>query len=471
MALGPKKHGNVPDRIPDAPDVDVDFDALEERTTIGSGGTADVVEATVSGTDAVVAVKRPRLENTLGSDVAERFVAEAETWAKLDGHENVVGVVDWGADPIPWIALEYMDGGSLRERIGDCSLERNLWIGTQVADGIRAAHRRGVAHLDLKPDNVLFRATEGTAWDVPKVSDWGLAKVLLDRSQPMDGISPTYAAPEQLDADEYGSPDDLSDVYQLGVIVYETVTGTPPFTGRPTAIVTGHLTEAPRPPTDLDPSLPSAIDDVIGTALEKSKADRYESILDFRRDLASVFEHVAFGNDPTLIADGDVWSGRSTTGASTARSNGRDPSPTTTTERGNSGTVTDDDAGRSFGKGSSFGSGNGPRVLDRIREESAEAHEQEFPWQYRDDPPGLDRDRGADGKSTSDDRSHSTTPNLADDGNESSESKNSLDESGLVVWWVLGGVAAAVGLLANVPLVTILGVGIAAAATMVTMSD
>ena len=277
-----------PESIPRAPDVTVDFDALTDEEPIGGGGNADVSKATLPTPtgDVTLAIKRPRMQGTLHTDAVERMLDEAETWDKLDDHDHVVGVVDYGAEPLPWIAMEYMDAGDLGERAGELPFEQALWTAIAITKGVRHAHRRGVAHLDLKPANVLFRSAEG-AWDVPKVADWGLSKHLLDHSKSVEGLSPQYAAPEQFDTDR-GAADDITDVYQLGAVLYELFTGRPPFEGTaPAEAMHRVLHEEPMPPSEVA-DVPPTLDDVLLTALEKEKRNRYESVLYLRDALRDI---------------------------------------------------------------------------------------------------------------------------------------------------------------------------------------
>lgn len=267
-----------PERIPRAPEVSVVYDELTDEQPIGAGGSADVVRATLPTPegDVPLAIKRPRTSSTLQVDEVERLLEEAETWDKLDDHDHIVGVVDYGSTPLPWIAMEYMDGGDLSERTGNFDFDQAVWTAVSITKGVRHAHRRGVAHLDLKPANVLFRSVEG-AWDVPKVADWGLSKHLIERSETVEGLSPQYAAPEQFD-DEYGVADDITDVYQLGAVLYELFTGQPPFKGQPARAMHRVLNEQPTPPSEIS-DVPSVLDDILLSALVKNKEERYESVL------------------------------------------------------------------------------------------------------------------------------------------------------------------------------------------------
>jgi serine/threonine protein kinase len=185
--------------------------------------------------------------------------------------------------------MEHMDAGHLGERAGDLPLDQALWTAIATAERVRHAHRRGVAHLDLKPENVLFRAT-ADAWDAPKVADWGLSKHLLEHSKSVEGVTPYYAAPEQF-ADGYGTPDDITDVYQLGAVFYELFTGRPPFEGRPMRVMRQVETEQPTPPSDLA-DVPAGLDDVLLTALATERDERYDAVVLLRNDLQELFESV-----------------------------------------------------------------------------------------------------------------------------------------------------------------------------------
>jgi serine/threonine protein kinase len=183
--------------------------------------------------------------------------------------------------------MEYMDGGPLDDRAGDLDTAQALWTAIEVTKAVRHAHRRGVAHLDLKPENVLFRSVDG-AWDVPKVADWGLSKHLLEHSKSVEGLSPHYAAPEQFD-DDYGPADDITDVYQLGAVFYELFTGQPPFEGQPAKVMNKVLNEEPTPPSEIA-DVPPELDDVLLNAMAKDKADRYEDVLLLRNELQELYE-------------------------------------------------------------------------------------------------------------------------------------------------------------------------------------
>lgn len=289
---GPTDHPRIPETVDPLPVPPLSYDSFEDVTRIGSGGDADVYRATVvtGETSVPVALKEPRIDETIRTDVMERFETEAETWAGLDDHDNVVTVYDWAASPALWIALEYMDGGTLTGRVGNADLAESLWLVGRIAEGVRHGHRHGIAHLDLKPSNLLLRETRGDAWPYPKVSDWGLARLLLEHSNSIEGMTPQYAAPEQFDPDRFGQPDDFTDIYQLAAVLYALLTGDPPFTGSATTVMRKAVGETPTPPSAVDSSVPSGVDDVVLRALSKDRHDRFETVVDFRRAVDDLFE-------------------------------------------------------------------------------------------------------------------------------------------------------------------------------------
>jgi serine/threonine protein kinase len=139
----------------------------------------------------------------------------------------------------------------------------------------------------LKPANILFRSVED-ALDVAKVADWGLSKHLLRHSKSVEGISPHYAAPEQF-TDEYGSADNVTDIYQLGAVFYELFTGQQPYEGQPFEVMHEVKHGEPTPPSDIA-DVPPALDDILLTAMAAEKTDRYEHVLYLRDALQDVFE-------------------------------------------------------------------------------------------------------------------------------------------------------------------------------------
>jgi len=297
----------TPESLPDEAAVgEVDYEALSVGEVVGRGGNAVVREATLPGDDGqVVALKEPHAAGAVPAVVVERFRREAATWTDLDDHPHVVTVHDWGTDPHPWLALEFMDAGSLADRAGDVGLAEGLWTGARVASALAHAHREGVAHRDLTPDNVLLEAAPGDGWAVPGVADWGLARALRPEAANLEGLTPRYAAPEQFAPERFGAPGAATDVYGLGVVLYELLVGAPPFDGPPRALRDAIVEETPPPASGRNPQLPAAVDDILDRALAKEPGDRHGSMAALRRDIEALLaERTAY--EP---GEGDVPTG------------------------------------------------------------------------------------------------------------------------------------------------------------------
>jgi len=283
---------------------------------IGGGGQAVVYEATVSGAGerSRIALKEPRYPKTLTRAAYEAFLSEAEMWQMIDrrerenprwdDYEHIVGVIDTSDTNLPWIGMEYMDGGNLRDRLhtapNGLPIAESLWIGECLCRGLEIADEYGYSHLDVTPKNVLFRHTPAGKWDVPKLADWGIARVLAEETGTMDAFSPKYAAPEQFEPSTYGDPDSLTDLYQAGAVVYTMLTGKPPYTGSSMNIKREVLLgDVPTPPSQLREGLSETADTVVTTALARQKADRYRNLTEFEQALRALRTD---GRLPSIIA-------------------------------------------------------------------------------------------------------------------------------------------------------------------------
>ncbi len=251
---------------------------------IGAGGMAQVYQAQDTLLERPVAVKvlRPQVERTADEPFLARFRQEARAAANLS-HPNIVAIYDVGegqfpneAAARPYIVMEFVAGRDLKtviEAEAPLSVQRALDIAAQIAQALDHAHRAGLVHRDVKPQNVLL-TPEGRV----KVTDFGIARALAGSSISEAGVvlgTVHYLSPEQA-AGEAATP--LSDVYALGVILYEMLTGRLPFTGEtPVAVAVKHLQEEPVPPRDYNPLLPPPIEDLILQALEKEPAHRFAS--------------------------------------------------------------------------------------------------------------------------------------------------------------------------------------------------
>jgi len=268
---------------------------------LGQGGMAEVYEGLDPALDRPVAVKliHPRL--AVDAQFEERFRREARLVAGLR-HPHIVQVYDYQvtADG-PVMVMEYLPGGSLKDRLDDLrsrgermALPEAARIVDALASALDYAHRRGAVHRDVKPANVLFDR-EGA----PVLADFGIARILDDEiglTQPGTIIgTPAYLSPEQA-AGEIVSP--ASDLYSLGVVLYELVSGAPPFQGTTTAILTSHASATPPPLRSRLPHLPAAVDQMVQQALAKRPADRFPS----GAALAQAFR-AAIGAQPAAAPD------------------------------------------------------------------------------------------------------------------------------------------------------------------------
>jgi outer membrane protein assembly factor BamB len=279
-----------------------DLEIAEEP--IGVGGQAVVYEATVteSGAPSKVALKEPKHEQTITTEAVESFFQEANTWQTIDQrerekprwseYEHIVGIVDTGEKPFPWIAMEYMDGGDLENRLDDAPdglpVDESLWIGECLCRGLEIADELGYSHLDVKPRNILFRQTPEGIWDVPKLADWGVARTLAEQTGTMEAQTIPYSAPEQFEPSEFGDPDSLTDLYQVGAVVYTMLTGEPPYTGSNRQIMRKVLGDGPTPPSHHRSELSELIDVTVTMAMAKNKSDRFRGLHVFEQALQAV---------------------------------------------------------------------------------------------------------------------------------------------------------------------------------------
>ena len=252
---------------------------------ISEGGMATVFRARRMPEGDIVALKVLREQFASDLEFVERFEREAKAVAALT-HPHMVRVYDSGRDgDVRYIAMEYVEGEDLKayiRRSGRIPPQRAAEIAAQVCDALEYAHAHGVIHRDVKPQNILL--TPGG--DV-KVTDFGIARALSSATITQTGTvlgSVQYLSPEQARGGAVGRPADL---YSLGVVLYEMVTGQLPFTGdSPIAIALAHVNQPPPPPRSIVPDLPPSVDGIIQLALAKSPSRRYRSAGEMRADLA-----------------------------------------------------------------------------------------------------------------------------------------------------------------------------------------
>jgi hypothetical protein len=267
---------------------------------LGSGGMGEVFLARdrVLGRD--VALKVLRKQYAGDGEFAERFKREARSAASLS-HPNIVQVYDRGetGDGASYIAMEYVPGGTLKEKIsheGPLAAPEAAAIGAQVAEALGAAHDRGMVHRDIKPQNVLL-TKRGDA----KVADFGIARagssVTISKTGSVMGTA-GYMSPEQA-LGEPATP--KSDLYSLGVVLYEALTGKLPFTAdNPIAVSMKHVTEPLRPPREIDPTIPEGMNALVTKLMAKDPEDRYASA----DELSDELLRVSRGLRPAAVAEG-----------------------------------------------------------------------------------------------------------------------------------------------------------------------
>ena len=257
---------------------------------LGDGGMGKVYLACDKVLDRDVALKVLREQYAEDEEFVERFEREAKAAASLN-YPHIVSVYDRGRteEGTYYIAMEHVPGGTLKDRIlneGPVEAAEAVRLATQVADALSVAHASGIVHRDVKPQNVLLTA-DGEA----KVADFGIARATSDASLSKSGLmlgTAKYMSPEQVTGDPLGPE---SDLYSLGVVLYEMLTGEVPFEAdSAVGVAMKHVTEVPRPPREKNPDLPAGLDAVAMKLLQKKPEDRYSGAAELVADLQRVGE-------------------------------------------------------------------------------------------------------------------------------------------------------------------------------------
>jgi zinc protease len=279
------------------------YEFLEEA---GRGGMGVVYKARDRETGELVAIKVLRPEVAADRLAADRFINEVRLSRRIT-HKNVCRVYEFTrAGSVAYLSMEYVEGESLRSvlsRVGAVKTRKGVQIARQICAALGEAHAQGIIHRDLKPENVMLDRSGNV-----KVMDFGIARLLDSAATSTGGVmgTPAYMAPEQAESRPL---DPRTDIYALGLILYELLTGQTAFTGdTPVAVALKQVRETPPAPRTIEPSLPPEVDEIVMRCLEKDPARRYQSVAELDGALARVSEGspAPAATEPTPVSQ---WSG------------------------------------------------------------------------------------------------------------------------------------------------------------------
>lgn len=281
------------------------YEILEK---IGEGGMATVYKARCKLLNRFVAIKVLKEEYAKDEMFVKRFKAEAQSAAALT-HPNIVSVFDVGQedDNINYIVMELLETKTLKDYIeehGALSNEMTLKIAAQIASALEAAHRAHIIHRDIKPHNIVLNQNM-----VAKVTDFGIAKITNTTSATITSFGSTvgsvhYFSPEHAKG---GYVDEKSDIYSLGIVMYEMATGRVPFDGdSPVSVALKQIQEEPKPPIEVNPDVSPALNQIILKAMEKSTVSRYQNATEVLKDISMA---LASPNMPIIRQDSFVEAG------------------------------------------------------------------------------------------------------------------------------------------------------------------
>ena len=283
-------------------------DRYEVGRLIGRGGMAQVYIAYDTRLSRTVAIKILRSDMATDDTFLARFRREAQSSAALN-HPSIVAVYDTGEEDIqtnqgtitlPFIVMEYVNGQTVRDLLADgdpIPIDEAAHVAAGVLSALEYSHREGIIHRDIKPGNIML-TPDGSV----KVMDFGIARALADAHSTVTQTNTVvgtaqYLSPEQARGEVV---DTRSDLYSAGCLLYEMLTGKPPFTGdSAVSVAYQHVSEVPAPPSSVTADIPDNIDRVVLKALSKTREDRYQSAAEFRADLLSAVRGQAVGAPAT----------------------------------------------------------------------------------------------------------------------------------------------------------------------------
>ena len=273
------------------------YEVLE---VVGRGAFGTVLRAFDEKLQRVVAIKVLAPEMAATSPARKRFLREARTSAAIR-HENVVGIYSVEEEPIPYLVMEYIPGRTLQQRLdehGPLSVMEVLKLGKQIADGLAAAHAQDLIHRDIKPGNILL---EGGVTERVKITDFGLARTADDASMTQSGLiagTPMYMAPEQAMGHKL---DQRADLFSFGSVLYQMLSGRPPFRAANTvAVLKRVVDDAPRPIQEIIPEVPTWVCEVVSHLHAKNPEDRYQSAKEVSELLGQCLDDLKAGSVPNL---------------------------------------------------------------------------------------------------------------------------------------------------------------------------
>lgn len=264
-----------------------------EPSFVGEGGFGRVFKATrKDGME--VAIKIPKSFDKRSEKI---FVSEVSNWSQLD-HPHIVKLFGFKILPIPYLEMEYCEESLPHKKQPN---EVAVAIIYEIAQALGYAHQKNIIHGDIKTSNIMIKK------GVYKISDWGLSKVTTDGSVTLSGATPQYAAPEQISR-EFGRSDERTDIYQLGTVFYELLTGKVPFEGEMSEIYGSILNTQPELPSEINPES-AALEPIVMKCLSKVKDERYSSMSELQKDLEEYYTPISM--DETIVLKEEPENGRS----------------------------------------------------------------------------------------------------------------------------------------------------------------
>jgi len=226
----------------------------------------------------LVAIKIPK---EINAKIGELFLREIRIWGDLH-HKNIAKLYKANIYPCPYLEIEYVGRKSMEHIKKPVSIEKAAELIYNLLLGLMEAHSKNIYHLDLKPDNIML-----TENGEPKITDWGLSKIAKhSKYSVVNGLTIMYSAPELISPEDFGKADNRTDIFQIGTVFYEIITGKNPFDAdTQTQILTKILTKNPVKPSEINPDA-KVLDNIIMKCLEKKKENRYQNLLELQKDLA-----------------------------------------------------------------------------------------------------------------------------------------------------------------------------------------